>query len=105
MTRTFWQALFGGIFFVALLLVAQSAAAETLLHRAENQVPVAIVEIKRPPEHTEIHLQAQAPLTKVCFAASGPNSPYLLASGATAAISVGRISRPVPNAATMPPAK
>ena len=40
MTRTFWQALFGGIFFVALLLVAQSAAAETLLHRAENQVLV-----------------------------------------------------------------
>lgn len=75
MTRTFWQTLFGGIFFVA-----QPAAAETLLHRAENQVPVVIVEIKRPAEHTEIHLQAQAPLTKVCFAASGPNSPYLLAS-------------------------
>ncbi|HSL80166.1 MAG TPA: hypothetical protein VK877_10950 [Pseudolabrys sp.] len=81
MTRTFWQAMFGGILFVALLLVVQSAAAETLLHRAENQVPVAIVEIKRPPEHTEIRLQAQASLTKVCFAASGPNSPYLLASG------------------------
>ena len=63
------------------LLVALPAAAETLFHRAENQVPVAIVEIKRPAEHTEIHLQAQAALTKVCVAASGPNSPYLLASG------------------------
>ena len=81
MTRTFWQALFGGTFFVAPLLMAQPATAETLFHRAENQVPVAIVEIKRPPEHTEIHLQAQAALTKVCVAASGPNSPYLLASG------------------------
>lgn len=81
MTRTFWQALFGGTFFVAPLLMAQPATAETLFHRAENQVPVAIVEIKRPPEHTEIHLQVQAALTKVCVAASGPNSPYLLASG------------------------
>ena len=81
MTRTFWQALFGGTFFVAPLLMAQPATAETLFHRAENQVPVAIVEIKRPPEHTEIHLQVQAALTKVCVAASGPDSPYLLASG------------------------
>lgn len=81
MTRIFWQALFGGTFFVALLLVVQPSAAETLFHRAENQVPVAIVEIKHPAEHTEIHLQAQAALTKVCFAASGPNSPYLLAAG------------------------
>src|SRR6476619_7643129 len=81
MTRTFWQALIGGIFVVALLPLVQPAAAETLFHRAENQVPVAIVDIKRPAEHTEIHLQTQAALTKVCFAASGPNSPYLLASG------------------------
>ena len=33
------------------------------------------------PDHTEIHLQAQAALEKVCFAATGPNSPYLLANG------------------------
>ena len=81
MTRIFWQALFGGTFLVAPLLTVQPSAAETLFHRAENQVPVAIVEIKRPAEHTEIHLQAQAALTKVCLAASGPNSPYLLAAG------------------------
>ena len=77
MTRTFWQALSGGGLFVASVLAVQPAAADTLFHRAENQVPVAIVEIKRSAEHTEIHLQAQA----VCFAASGPNSPYLLAAG------------------------
>jgi hypothetical protein len=57
------------------------SAAETLFHRAENQVPVAIVEIDRMQDRTEIRLQAQAALAKVCFAASGPNSPYLLASG------------------------
>jgi hypothetical protein len=81
MTRKFWQALFNGTFVVAPLLAAQLTAAETLFHRAENQVPVAIVEIKRPAEHTEIHLQAQAALARVCFAATGPNSPYLLAAG------------------------
>ena len=42
---------------------------------------MAIVQIDRTSAHTEIRLQAQAALTKVCFAATGPNSPYLLASG------------------------
>ena len=68
-------------FSVPALLSALPAFAETLFHRAENQVPVAIVRIERAPAYTEIHLQAQAALTKVCFAASGSNSPYLLASG------------------------
>jgi hypothetical protein len=73
-----WRASLIGIW-VAFL--APPVAAETLFHRAENQVPVAIVEIKRTPEHTEIRLRAEAALSKVCFAASGSNSPYLLASG------------------------
>lgn len=81
MTCIFWRALFNGTVVAALLAAAEPPAAETLFHRAENQVPVAIVEIKRPAEHTEINLQAQAALTKVCFAASGSNSPYLLAAG------------------------
>jgi hypothetical protein len=66
---------------IAAMLFALPAAAETLFHRAENQVPVAMVRIERTPAHTEIHLQAQAALTKVCWAASGTNSLYLLASG------------------------
>jgi hypothetical protein len=70
----------GAVGAVAVLSVLPSAA-ETLFHRAENQVPVAIVEIDRTQARTEIRLQAQAALAKVCFAASGPNSPYLLASG------------------------
>ncbi|HTM75979.1 MAG TPA: hypothetical protein VL198_22340 [Pseudolabrys sp.] len=81
MMRILEKALFGAIFVAVPLSVVQPVAAETLPHRAENQVPVAIVQVKRPAEHTEIHLQAQAALTKVCFAASGLNSPYLLAAG------------------------
>ena len=81
MARTFRHTLFSGTFVAATLLVGQPAAAETHFHRAENQVPVAIVEIKRSSEFTEIHLQAQAALTKVCFATGGPNRPYLLAAG------------------------
>jgi hypothetical protein len=80
-TRTFLRTLVSGAGISAAILSVSSAAAETLFHRAENQVPVAIVQIGRTPAHTELRLQAQAALTKVCFAASGPNSPYLLASG------------------------
>ena len=69
------------IVIAAVTLCVPPASAETLFHRAENQVPVARVQIERPAGRTEIHLLAQAALTKVCFAASGPNSPYLLASG------------------------
>jgi hypothetical protein len=79
--RIFWLTLFSATVVAALLLTVLPAAAETLFHRAENQVPVAIVEIKRHAEFTEIHLQAQAALTKVCFATGGPNRPYLLAAG------------------------
>ncbi|HET9716933.1 MAG TPA: hypothetical protein VFP60_12195 [Pseudolabrys sp.] len=67
----------------SLALSVFPAAGETLFHRAENQVPVAIVQIDRPSTHTAIHLQAQAALKAVCFAVRGPNSPYLLASGRT----------------------
>ncbi|HEX3162587.1 MAG TPA: hypothetical protein VHQ92_08415 [Pseudolabrys sp.] len=68
----------------AMIAVSQftlSAVAETLMHRAENQVPVAIVRVERTADHTEIHLQTQAALEKVCFAPTGLNSPYLLANG------------------------
>ena len=66
---------------IAASQLVLSAMAETLTHRAENQVPVAIVRIERSADHTEIHLQAQADLEKVCFAQTGSNSPYLLANG------------------------
>jgi hypothetical protein len=51
------------------------------------------VEIKRPAEHTEIHLQTQAALTKIRFAASGPNSRIFSPADATIAISAGKMLR------------
>jgi hypothetical protein len=66
---------------VILLACGQPALAESLLHPAENKVPVAIVRIERTPRFTEIHIETQAPRSKVCWASSGPNSPYLLANG------------------------
>jgi hypothetical protein len=81
MTQAFSRTLTNGVVVAAAVLSVLPAAAETLFHRAENQVPVAIIQIDRTSAHTVIHLQTQAALAKVCFAASGPNSPYLLASG------------------------
>ena len=40
---------------------------------------VALVKVVRAAGYTEIHLQTQASLKDVCWYASGPNSPYLLA--------------------------
>jgi hypothetical protein len=79
--QSFAGAFGSGAVAVLTALCIWPAIAETLFHRVENQVPVAIVKIDRTPAHTEIRLQAQAALAKVCFAASGPNRPYLLASG------------------------
>ena len=70
-----------GVVVAALKLLPSLAVAEGVLQRAENNVPVALVGVEHPAGHTDIHLQAQAALEKVCFAASGPNSPYLLANG------------------------
>ena len=70
-----------GLSVVIMLACGQPAFAESLLHPAENKVPVAIVRIERMPRFTEIHIETQAPRSKVCWASSGPNSPYLLANG------------------------
>lgn len=70
--------------FVSIAIVlacGQPVLAESLLHPAENKVPVAIVRLERTPRFTEIHIETQAPRSKVCWASSGPNSPYLLANG------------------------
>ena len=66
---------------VIMLACGQPVLAESLLHLAENKVPVAIVRIERTPRFTEVHIETQAPRSKVCWASSGPNSPYLLANG------------------------
>lgn len=65
----------------ALMLLAVPAGAQSLFHRAENQVQVALVKVVRTANYTEVHLQTQAALKSVCWYASGENSPYLLAEG------------------------
>ncbi len=77
------SALARGVFAVMLLTAwsGEIARAERILHRAENNVPVAIVEVIRTPTQTELHLETQAPRRKVCWSSQGPNSPYLVAAG------------------------
>jgi hypothetical protein len=62
------------------LFYSPSEAAE-LFHRAENQVPLAIVQVTRTSTSTEVRIQTQAALKKVCWTLTGPESPYLLAIG------------------------
>ena len=59
----------------------EQAFAEKLFKLAENKVPVAIVEVIRNADSTEVHVQTQAPRKDVCWYAVGPNSPYLIAGG------------------------
>lgn len=64
-----------------VLACGQPVLAETLLHPAENKVPVAVVRVERTARFTEIHIETQAPRMKVCWASSGANSPFLIAQG------------------------
>lgn len=66
---------------VMVLGCAQPVGAEPVFHRAENNEPVAIVQVIRTPQYTEVHLQTQEARPKACWASDGPNSPYLLAAG------------------------
>jgi hypothetical protein len=65
----------------AAALCALPALAETVNRLAENKVPVAMVEVTRTPQHTEVQLRTQQALKGVCWYSKGPNSPYLLANG------------------------
>jgi hypothetical protein len=64
---------------VAILACAAPATAEPVYRLGENQVPVAMIEVVRTAQYTEVHLRTQASLSSVCWYASGSNSPYLLA--------------------------
>lgn len=68
-------------FLCLMLAFIQAAAAQTLFHPAENQVSVAVVKVNRAAGYTEFLLQAQTPLSRVCWTTAGANSPYLLADG------------------------
>jgi hypothetical protein len=64
---------------LGLLASVVPTSAETVNVMAENQVPVAMVEIDRTAAYTAVHLQTSAVLAQVCWFLDGPNSPYLLA--------------------------
>jgi hypothetical protein len=64
-----------------LIAAAMPASAQSLFHKAENEVPVALVGVTRAADHTEVRLQALQALEQVCWYASGVNSPYLLVDG------------------------
>jgi hypothetical protein len=81
MARAIWTPFRNMAPFAAVMLFAFPAGGETLFVRAENQVPVAMIEARRTPQYTEVRLQAQAALVKVCWYSTGPNSPYLLTEG------------------------
>lgn len=70
---------------VLVLLLALGAGsvatAQTLSHRAENQVQVTLVEVNRQAQYTEVKLRPDIDLQNVCWTDQGDNSPYLLAAG------------------------
>ncbi len=66
---------------VLVLMTGSVATAQALFHVAENQVPVAVIEVKRTPQFTEVRLRALAALRGVCWTHKGVNSPYLLGGG------------------------
>jgi hypothetical protein len=69
----------------ALLLFFLTAAtvvmARPLAHMAENNVQVAMIEVSRASQHTEVRLETRAALKGVCWSFEGSNSPYLISEG------------------------
>jgi len=73
------------IFVVVLVMVSlpvRQAASEPMHHIAENHVQVAITDVNRFSNYTEIYLTTLKSMAQVCWFFSSENSPYLL-SGET----------------------
>ena len=72
-----------GILLCGLALACGMAAADAapVFTMAENGVPVAMIDVVRTPQYTQVKLEAREALRQVCWYASGPNSPYLIAGG------------------------
>jgi hypothetical protein len=81
MTLAFSRALRSVTAIAAAALFVLQADAGELFHRAENQVPLAIAQVTRAATFTEVRIQTLAPMKKVCWPSTGPNSAYLLAIG------------------------
>jgi len=61
--------------------LALPLAAKTLAHRAENGVPVVMIEVARIDKVTRVTLRAEEALSRVCWAPGGADSRYLIADG------------------------
>jgi hypothetical protein len=66
--------------FAVALIAAAPAAGVDLHHMAENNQTVAIIEVVRTADYTEVRLETQAPQSNVCWWFLGPDSPYLRAA-------------------------
>ena len=73
--------LFQSLVLLLALGAGSIANAQTLAHKAENQVQVTLVEVNRLAQYTEVKLRPDVDLQNVCWTDQGDNSPYLLAGG------------------------
>ena len=64
-----------------LALGTMGADAASVFTMAENGVAVAMVDVQRTPQYTQVQLQTRNAIRQVCWTASGPQSPYLIAQG------------------------
>jgi hypothetical protein len=65
---------------LSVAITTSSIGQQSLFHRAENGVEIALISVKRTSDYTEIHLQTLAASRGgVCWYKSGPDSPYLIA--------------------------
>jgi hypothetical protein len=62
-------------------LAGQLSFAQPMAHLAENNVQVAIIEVARTPQYTQVRLEMRAAGNGICWYFRGPNSPYLIAEG------------------------
>jgi hypothetical protein len=77
--KSIWQFL---TIFLLLATTGNTDGQSGLFHKAENQVQVAIVQVKQASNYTEVRLETlSATRGDVCWYKTGPDSPYLIADG------------------------
>lgn len=77
LVKSVWKSL---TIFLLFATMSPAPGQSGLFHRAENQVQIALIAVKRNADHTEIQLEAlSASRGGVCWNKAGPDSPYLIA--------------------------
>jgi len=67
--------------YAALARPSDAPLVQSVFQMAENNIPVALVQVGRTSSYAMIYLQPQEAQLGVCWWSSGANAPYLLASG------------------------